>query len=483
MADVYDYVNETGIIVPDASVIQAEVEQEYLDTFGSDLNVDPSTPQGMLITIETLSRIAVADNNAAVANQINPNLAGGVFLDALLQLTGAQRVDSSPSLVNCTLTGVQGTIIPSGSQISTTDGETKFELITTTTIPVGGSISDVQFQSVEDGEIAAEENTLILIVSNVLGWETVTNPAAATLGTITQSDTQARLQRTNTLGAQGNSIATNVISNLYLLPGVSPSGLSFQENVLSIPQTINEILMVPHSLYTCVGGSASNLDVATTIQNSKAAGCSYNNGLGIPISQPVTVPLSGQVIDVLFDRPSLITISIDVTVHAFTTVQDVTTAVQNAIIDYANGEIPGQPGFRVGENVSPFVIAGAIMQQVTGIFVQEVQVGVLSFTQQGVVTNTSTALTGLTYNSPIGGFVGIQTGMSVSDGNVNIPSSTTVSAIVGSDEITMSNPATGSDTEIVTFGISPVVFQTTEIEIGVWQQAQTFTSIITVNQV
>jgi hypothetical protein len=482
-SDVYNFINNTGVIVTDASVIQAQVIAEYQDTFGADLNIDPSTPQGMLITIETLSRIAVADNNASLANQINPNLSGGVFQDALLQLTGAQREPSTPSIVYCTITGVMGTIIPAGAQISNPDGSSLFELSAITTIPTGGIIANVKFQSVTNGEISAEPGTLTLILSNILGWETITNPNAAILGSLTQSDAQANLQRINTLGSQGNSIATNVISNLYLLPGVSPSGLTFQENVFSTPQTINEILMVPHSIYVCVGGTASDLDVATTIQNSKSAGCAYNNGLGIPIDQSVTIPLSNQIIDVLFDRPSLVTISINVTVHAFTTVQDVVTAVQNAILFYAEGNIPGQPGFSVGQSVSPFVIAGAIMQQVQGIFVQEVDVGVLSFTQQGTLTNTMNTVTNLTYNAPIGSFIGIQTGMTISDGNVNIPSGTTVSSIVGSNQITMSANSTGSATEIITFGNSSVSFQTTEIPIGVWQQAQTFASIITVTQV
>ena len=481
-SDVYNFIDTTGVIMTDASVIQAQVIAEYQSTFGSDLNVDPSTPQGMLITIETLSRIAVADNNANLANQINPNISGGVFLDALLQLTGAQRIASTPSTVFCNLTGIAGTTIPSGAQISTTDGSVVFELISNTTIPTGGSITNIEFKSVNNGPIAAEANTLTLIVSNILGWETVTNPLAATLGTITQSDTQARLQRINTLGAQGNSLAYNVISNLYLLPGVSPSGLTFQENVSSISQTINEILMVPHSLYTCVGGTASNLDVATTIQNSKSAGCSYNNGLGIPISQVVVDPYSGQSITVLFDTPSLVTISINVTVHSNTTVQDVVTSVQNAIINYANGGLEGQPGFAVGQAVSPFQIAAAIISQVSGIFVQEVDVGILSLTQQGTLTNTLNTVTNLTYNAPVGSFVGIQTGMLISDGNVNIPPSTTVTGLVGSTGITMSNSANGSATEILTFTTTPS-FQTTEIPIGVWQQAVTYPSIITVIQV
>lgn len=480
--DVYNYIDNTGVIMTDTAVIQSEVEQEYLDTFGADLNLDPSTPQGMLITIETLSRSAVADNNASLANQINPNLAGGVFLDALLQLTGAQRALSSSSTVNCTLTGVSGTFIPLGAQISTSDGLTVFQLVSNTTIPPSGTIENVQFQSVEKGQIIALANTLTVIISDILGWETVNNPNDAVIGSLTQDDVQARLQRQNTLGAQGNSIATNVISNLYLIDGVSPSGVTFQENVSSTSQTINEILMVPHSLYTCVGGSATDIKVATTIQNSKAAGCSYNNGLGIPISEVVTVPLSNQEITVLFDRPSIVTIEIIVTVHANTTVQDVTTAVQNAIIAYSTGQLEGQPGFSVGQAVSPFQIASAIISQVSGLFIQEIQVGVVSFTQQGTLTSGMNTVTNLTYNAPVGGFVGIQTGMLVSDGNVNIPGGTTVASLVGSNEITMSANATGSDTEILTFTTTPS-FQTTEIPIGVWQQAVTYASLITVNQV
>src|SRR6185437_453506 len=86
---VYDYVTQLqqGIILVDSALIQAQVEAEYRALFGNDLSLDANTPQGMLITAEVLARIAVADNNAALANQINPNVAGGIFLDAILALT------------------------------------------------------------------------------------------------------------------------------------------------------------------------------------------------------------------------------------------------------------------------------------------------------------------------------------------------------------------------------------------------------------
>lgn len=484
MADVYNYVNDTGVILTDATTINEEVVTEYKNAFGTDLNTDPSTPQGLLITIETLSRIAVADNNAGIANQINPNIAGGVFLDALLALTGSFRVDSTQSSVFCTIMGVEGTFIPANSLISGAGGIPQFYLLANVTIPPGGTVANVQFNSVEDGPIDAAANTLTVRVSNILGWTSVTNPAAAILGTITQNDTQARLQRTNTLAAQGNSLAYNVISNLFLLEGVAPAGLTFQENVSSITQTINEIPMVSHSLYACVGGTSTDLKVATTLQNSKAAGCAYNNGFGIPISQVVEEPFSGQDITVLFDRPSIVTVNIEVTVHLFTSVQDVDQAVKNAIIAYSNGQLAGQSGFAVGQAVSPFQIAAAVSSQIPGLFVQEVSVGVVSITQQGLVTDTSMNITNLTYNAPVGGFQGIVNGMLVTDPLGYIPPGATVTGIIGQTTATLSVPAAGGTaTEILTFLTSPIVPQTTEIPIGVWQKAFTSESIIAVTQV
>ena len=87
----YNYITETGIIIPDTSENLTSVQQEFKETFGEDLVLNPETPQGVIINQLTLGRNAVAENNAQLANQINPNYAGGVFLDAIMSLTGMQR--------------------------------------------------------------------------------------------------------------------------------------------------------------------------------------------------------------------------------------------------------------------------------------------------------------------------------------------------------------------------------------------------------
>lgn len=264
--DVYTYVAAQGLITVDSALILNQVGNEYKSVFGQDLVVPDSlnieggsTPQGLLIVTEALARIAVADNNAAVANQINPNLAGGVFLDAILALTGIQRNQATYSQAVCTLTGVEGTSIPAGSQAQVESSGAIFQLVNTVVIPSGGSISNVLFTAVLPGQIAADAHDLNIPLSAILGWETIDNPQDAILGQNTQTDVQARQTRVNTLAAQGSSTAQAIISGLII---AGASSVYFLENTAATTETLPEgdvdgVEMVAHSIYACVNGSSN----------------------------------------------------------------------------------------------------------------------------------------------------------------------------------------------------------------------------------
>lgn len=365
MAD-YQYLTNSGAVIPDTADILTGVQNEYRDAFGADLVVDPATPQGVLITAETIAREAVVANNAALANQINPNIAGGIFLDAIWALTGGQRQAATRSTVAATLTGVQGAIIPAGVRASTGIGGDEFELISAVVIPAGGSVTG-NFQSVEFGEIAAPVGALDTIVTPVLGWETITNAAGATLGTNEQSDISSRRQRRNTLALQGVALAEAITSALYAVHGVK--SLSFRENVASTTQTIDGVSMIPHSIYACVDGG-TDADIAAALLENKSLGAGYNGGLTIPVVEPV----SGQTYDVKFSRPDEINILIRATVSVGVSTIDPQTAVRDAIMSFVTGEQDGEDGWTVGADVSPFELAGAVNRQASGLFVQNMEV-------------------------------------------------------------------------------------------------------------
>lgn len=373
MVAVYNYILSTGVIVPDTSTLLAEVQSEYTAVFGTDLVISPDSPQGVLMSAEALARADVVKINAALANQINPNIAGGVALDAIGMLSGIQRTAQTQTVVtNVNVNGIAGTIIPEGSQAQTAAGDI-FATLSQVTLD-GTGTAMVNFAAIEYGPIPCATDALNQVVSDVLGWETVDNTSAGatTPGATTQSDQQYRAYRNNTLAFQGVALPVAITSALYATTGVT--SLTFQENVAATTETINGITMVPHSIYVCVAGG-SDTAVAAALLENKSSGCAWNGSTSVNVTEPA----SGQLYEVKFDRPN----QIDILVKIITPNGDA-QAVTQAVLDYAAGlvQITDQngnngilPGFVVGGDVSPFEIAGAVMAENPGIYIASVQIG------------------------------------------------------------------------------------------------------------
>lgn len=372
MAD-YGFIVETGVIVPDTSEQLTQVHAEYRAAFGDDLDVSPETPQGVLIAAETESRDSVARNNAALANQINPNLAGGVFLDAIWAITGGARFVATPSIIrNVTLTGVPGAIIPEGALASVGPDGARFALISAVVLDALGQGVGV-FQSVELGAFPAAVGTLDTIVTGVLGWETVDNPYSAEEGEPEESDGAARRRRRVTLALQGVSLPEAIVSGVNDLPGVR--SMSFRENVTNAPIVIEGVTLDPHSVYACVDGGLDN-DIALMLLRKKSMGAGWNGSTSVVVQEPY----SGQDYTVKFARPAGINIYIKVTVRAGAPFANVPETIRAAIIAYANGEQTDEDGFVVGGDVSAFEIASAINRIAAPIYIIKLELSLDNIT-------------------------------------------------------------------------------------------------------
>lgn len=358
---VYQFITATGTVVADTSATRNEVIAEYRQVFGQDLITDDETPEGVLINAETTSRQSVARNNATLANQINPNLAGGVFLDAIWALTGGMRNPATRSTVNATITGIANTNIPAGSEATTTGGDT-FRTVVSVTIPVSGTLANVAFESVEVGEIDIGASTLTTVSGDVLGWETVNNPAAGTRGQATESDEASRQRRRLTLGLQGRSVAAAVQANVLEVPGVQ--SLAFRENITNMTQVIDGITLVPHSIWAAVQGGA-DADIGLALLRSKTAGSNWNGTSSVDVIEPA----SGQSYTVRFQRPTTVAMAVRLMVRRTSNVSDPITAARESVLRYARGEIPGETGFSIGSDVSPFEVASAVNRDNPAIFV------------------------------------------------------------------------------------------------------------------
>jgi uncharacterized phage protein gp47/JayE len=357
----YEYNALTGVIVPDTADTREEVAQEWRDAFGrSDLDVSAHTPQGVLITAETLARQGAARLTAEVANQINPNAAGGIFLDALCALMGLERRRATYTTVQgVTLTGQPQTNIPAGARAQTEAGDT-FALVSGVLIGASGTATG-EFRATEPGEIACDAGALEYITDSILGWETVSNPNAGTVGAEEETDYELALRRQVTLGRQGISSVESHISALYDLPGVR--SLSFRENISNDTEVIDGITMLPHSVWACVEGG-TDAEIAESLFRTKTNGAAWNGAVSVEVLEPY----SGQTYEVQFDRPTQRPVVIRVTLKSSVSanVQDL---ARQAIVDYAAGKQQGERGFVVGASVSPYELGAAINRDAPEIHV------------------------------------------------------------------------------------------------------------------
>lgn len=360
----FNYVVSTGVIVPDTATLRDEVVAEWRSAFGQDLVVTPETPQGVIITMEVEARDAMVRNNAEVANQINPDLAGGVWLDALWALTaGSRRGATRSRLVGVEFRGTALTLIPAGS-IATVQGSGAQFYTTSNILLDGTGFATGIMESVNTGPIAAPINQLVEIASSVLGWEQVTNPSAAELGNVVESDVSSRRRRRQTLALQSVSLIEATVSRLHDIDGVR--SLSYRENITDAPIVIDGITLVPHSIYVCVDGG-SDADVASALLETKSGGSAWNGLVVLNLIEPA----SGQIYEVKFDRPIERTFLARVTAKASTL--NIQTIIPAAIALYGAGELEGEAGLVVGSDVSAFELAGAVNQVEPRIFITKVE--------------------------------------------------------------------------------------------------------------
>lgn len=369
MPDYYKYNSQQGVIVPDTADVKTDVENEYISNFGASMNTQASSPQGRLIEMETLSRVGVVGFCALIANQINIDYATGEYLDAIGAFYGVARKGATRTRVLATIGGVDGTVIPAGSLAKTTAGD-EFYLENAVTIPNSGNTT-AYFLSSETGAIPCVVGTLTEIVSQTIGWETVSNPSAAVLGAELESDFEYR-KRIKAARYTGVAILDAIRGKLQLVDNVKSSFV--YDNGTNSTITYDGISIDPHSLLIVVDGG-TNADVAEAIFKSVSAGCGYTAISGQSVTESVVDGSYGVSYNITFNRPDVLDFDVVIDVRANDyTGDDLEGDVKQAVLNWATGGVEGVDGLKIGQNVSPFEIGAAVSDLLPTIYVKGVKI-------------------------------------------------------------------------------------------------------------
>ncbi|AWN08530.1 baseplate wedge subunit [Xanthomonas phage XcP1] len=379
----YQFIIDTGTIVPDTSTILADVQSEYRAALGPNLDVSASTPQGTLIAAEAIARSSVMRNNADLANLLNPDLSYGVHLDAIASLLGIARGQNQSTIANgISIIGTPGTVVPAGSRVESSTGAV-FSLSIGATIPPAGSVL-VSLTSEGFGPIPLPTQEL-RIIDGTVGWGQALVTANTTVipGTTALNDPQLKIARNQRLFNQGVGSSGAIQSAVLAVDNAT--SVNVVENNTGAVDTVNGVqFTLPNAMWVCVGGTASDQDIADALYAAHAGGCPWDYGTigqGVRISPPngvlVKDPYSKVSYYVKASRPNLFDVFVDITVQQNNSVSSPTPSIQNAILRYANGLEQGEPGLIVGADVSAFEMGGAVVRQLPGMYVKDCKVAVV----------------------------------------------------------------------------------------------------------
>jgi hypothetical protein len=372
----YKYITDTGTIVADTTTLLTDVQTEFQAALGESINLSASTPQGALITAEVLARSNVMRNNAELANMINPDLAYGVFLDAICSLLGITRgSDQSTVGTSITITGDYLTSIPDGSRVSTSNNDI-FVTVGTTIIPISG-IATATIKSQAFGPISLPVGPLT-IMDGTIGWGSaaVNGGSSVVIGALALGDSQLKNLRKQQLAMQGIGSSAAIRAAALAVPNVT--SVTVVENNTGAAGVVNGVTFsMPSAMWVCVAGSPDQAAVSQALYNAHSAGCPWDYGaagngtsVGSPNGVQVTDPATGLLYRVKWTTPIMYDCYVNISVQQSTSVSAPVQSVQNAIMNYATGQVQGEQGFVVGANVSAFEVAGTVARQLPGLYVK-----------------------------------------------------------------------------------------------------------------
>lgn len=386
-AEYYDYVTGMGVIVPDTSKIKENVETEWKDVFGNNLNTDPETPQGRIIEMETRTRKFALEVAAIVSNMLNIDKDYGFVLDDIGALFQISRKSATYTQVSITMSGVVDTVIPIGTRLRSDDGDifiNDYEYVIGSTGYVTGT-----FHAEEAGEIPAEAETITTILDSVQGLESVINNASGNMGALQESDNSFRNRIKASLNINATSVLDAVKSAVADIPEVIQ--VNAYENITETGFVLNTYFNIPaHGIGVVIDYLETDpvsqpiaYKIAEAIYKKKTLGAGYvgaESGQESIANQYLKTvaysdPNDGQEHTVTFVK------AIDLSVNVVITVQrrnysgdDLTGDIKTAIANFVNGDNPEVDRVGIGGTLSPFEIAAAVSSDIPDIFIQDVKI-------------------------------------------------------------------------------------------------------------
>ncbi|EFV83322.1 baseplate J/gp47 family protein [Achromobacter xylosoxidans] len=317
-------IDAAGIRAPSYGEVLQYFKEQYRGIYGADTYLEADSQDGQLLALFAL---AIHEANTAAINVYNafsPATAADAALSSNVKINGLARGVATRSAVDLRIVGQGGVTIVDG--VATDANRGRWQLPSSVTIPPGGEIT-VTALSQTLGAVTAPAGSINQIGTPTLGWQSVTNPAAATPGAPVESDAALRVRQAISVALPSRSVLEGTIGAVASVPGVLRHA-AFENDAA----VVDAHGLPPHSIALVVdGGDAAS--IAQAIAAKKTPGTGTHGTTAV-----VVTDIYGIAHRIRFFRPTLVPLSVQVQMRAlpgYTTA--IGQAVQRAVADYING--------------------------------------------------------------------------------------------------------------------------------------------------
>lgn len=345
-------VTDQGFVRKPLSAIVDSLNSRFKAEFGSTFDTSAESPDGQVIGI-VANELSQAWEQAQFAfNSYRPGAVEGEGLDAICELTGAERYVNKPTSVTVYCDGPDGAVQPSGLIVS--DGTNEFVTQSDVTLP-----GDVTAICTQTGAIYVAANTVTKIVSTGAKATTVTNPEEGDTGIVYEQDPSLRARRDKTTVSSGSATAEAIYSGLANL---NLSYVRIRDN--DTAAAIGE--QPANTLWVVVDGGTVN-DIAKSIYHAKTGAVPTYGDISTNVTDSKGFPHT-----IKFSRTKRVNTYFNIKARRLPTANlssnDVKINIQTAVTEYINSLQPGAP-------VAWSYLIQPILASTTGIQVDQITIG------------------------------------------------------------------------------------------------------------
>jgi uncharacterized phage protein gp47/JayE len=316
-------ISAQGITAPDYQTVLSTVTEYFQQIYGVDAYLEPDSKDGQMVALVALA-IHDANNTAiGVYNSFSPSTALSDALTRNVKINGIVRRGETSSTVDLLLTGTAGTTITNGS--AKDDNGVIWNFPASVSIGVNGATT-ITATCDTSGPVAALAGTVTGINTPTRGWISVTNLAAATVGSAAETDAELRVRQEQSVALPSLTPFDAVDGALANVTGVLRHKL--YENDTGV---VDGNGLPAHSLSAIVDGGDAT-DIAQTLRSKKGQGVGTYG-----VTTLVVADRYGNPHPVSFSRPTNVPIFVTLTIRVFTGYTSlVADQMKAAIASYIN---------------------------------------------------------------------------------------------------------------------------------------------------